>query len=196
MGQQAPRSAASWLAAGWLTARPPGRARRYPWERGEEAWLLLGKPPGTASHADAGTPSPGALSRGLAPSPSPSAPPSAPRQAPPRWRGCLGSGGGGGGGSQGEKEAEDAAAEEEDLPAGALADADSKFLTLGGLSVHYKEALPPVRARGAPVRPPRAGPLTLGGLAVHYKEALPPVRGAAVQEAPRLRGRGGLIARH
>ncbi|KAK9831933.1 hypothetical protein WJX81_000861 [Elliptochloris bilobata] len=44
---------------------------------------------------------------------------------------------------QGIKEEEDAAAEDEDLPAGALADSESRFLDLGGLAVHYKEALPP-----------------------------------------------------
>ena len=62
--------------------------------------------------------------------------------------GCLGRGRGG---DQGEKEEEDAAAEDEDLPAAALADADSRFADLGGLAVHYKEALPPVRQQALPL---------------------------------------------
>lgn len=139
---QLPRSAA------FQAARPPSR---YPWERGEAAWLLLGTPWGAAPHAQATLPLPAPRApwvprrQTLPPALGPprdsadSGLDSPPRAAP----GCLGRARGG---DQGEKEEEDAAAEDEDLPAAALADADSRFADLGGLAVHYKEALPPVRA--------------------------------------------------
>lgn len=148
-----------------MTGNNPTLLCRYPWERGEAAWLLLGS---TASetheyaNAEAGSPTSqfsggshtlrppgGAPARGP-----PGAWPAGPLlrsagssgggggDSPPRRPGCLG---GRAGGDLGIKEEEDAAAEDEDLPAAALADADSRFLDLGGLTVHYKEALPPVR---------------------------------------------------
>ena len=156
-------------AAAFQAPRPP---RRYPWERGEAAWLLLGTPWGAAPHAQATLPLPAprapwvprrpALPPALGP-PRDSAD-SGLDSPPQRAPGCLGRARGG---DRGEKEEEDAAAEDEDLPAAALADADARFADLGGLAVHYKEALPPVR--------PHVVPCTNGG--GQSPHALPCIKG-------------------